>query len=161
MKKSFLFLLIGLLLLPAACIKSGQVGIDQILSSNTPPAGVVFEVASGDDEGLKWALPLLQSYTNQLREKYPEIGLAVVFHGEEQFQLTKESSHYFPEAHEQVKTLVYDQGINIHVCGNYAASSGFNEDDFVDEIDVADRGPAKIKNYENAGYVVLVVSKPD
>lgn len=154
-----LFVLIVALPGLMACSKSGT-GIEQILSLNNPPVGVVFEIASDDDQGLKWAIPLVQSYTKQLREKFPQLKLAVVFHGEEQFQLTKDSIQYFPAAHKQVKSLILDQGIDIHVCGNYAASSGFKEDDFVDYIDVADRGPAKINAYENAGYELLFVSQP-
>ena len=161
MKKFFLFVLIGLSLIQTACTKSGEAGIEQILLSSKPPVGVVFEIASDDDEGLKWALPLVQSHAKQLREKFPGIELAMVFHGEEQFQLTKDSSQYFPDAHKQVKSLIKDQGVDVHVCGNYAASFGVEEDDFVDYIDVAARGPAQVNAYENAGYVVLFISQPD
>jgi intracellular sulfur oxidation DsrE/DsrF family protein len=163
MKNIFLFILIGLSLIQTACDKSdksGEAGVQQILLSSKPPVGVVFEIASGDDEGLKWALPLVQSYSKQLREKFPGIELAMVFHGEEQFQLTKDSSQYFPDAHKQIKSLITDQGVDVHVCGNYAASFGIEEDDFVDYIDVASRGPAKVNAYENAGYVVLFIRQP-
>lgn len=160
MKRLFLFVFIGLAIVQAGCSKHSETGIQGILSSGEPPVGVVFEISSEDDEGLKWALPLVLSYSNQLRGKFPEIKLAIVFHGEEQFQLTKESSPYFPDAHKQVKSLIRNQGIDVHVCGNYAASAGFSEDDFVDYIDVADRGPAQVNSYENAGYVVLFISKP-
>jgi intracellular sulfur oxidation DsrE/DsrF family protein len=163
MKKFFLFVLIGLSLIQMACgksDKSGEVGIQQIMLSSKPPVGVVFEIASGDDEGLKWALPLVQSHAKQLREKFPGIELAMVFHGEEQFQLTKDSSQYFPDAHKQIKSLINDQDIDVHVCGNYAASFGVEEDDFVDYIDVASSGPAQVKSYEKDGYVVLFIRQP-
>lgn len=163
MKKIVLLVFIGLSLIQTACDKSdksGEAGIQQILLSNKPPAGVVFEIASGDDEGLKWAIPLVQSHAKQLREKFSGIELAMVFHGEEQFQLTKEGSQYFPDAHKQVKSLINDQGVDVHVCGNYAASFGIEEDDFVDYIDVAARGPAQVNAYDNAGYAVLFISQP-
>ena len=159
-KKTFLFILIGLSLIQTACTKSGGGGIEQILSSSEPPVGVVFEVASGDDEGLKWSIPLVQSYAKQLREKFPGVELAVVFHGEEQFQLTKDSSQYFPDAHKQIKSLINGQDVDVNVCGNYAASFGVEEEDFVDYVDVASRGAAKINAYEKAGYVVLFIRQP-
>ncbi len=161
MKKIFLFVLIGLSLIQTACTKSGETGIQQILLSSKPPVGVVFEIASDDDEGLKWAIPLVRSHAKQLREKFPQIKLAIVFHGEEQFQLTKDNSQYFPDANKQVKSLIKDQDIDVHVCGNYAASFGIEEDDFVDYVDVAARGPAQVHAYENDGYVVLFIRQPN
>ena len=161
MKKVFLWALIGSSFILAACTESGEAGIQQILLSNKPPVGVVFEISSDDSEGLRWALPLVQSYAIQLRQTFPKIKLATVFHGEEQFQLTSDSSQYFPDAHKQIKSLINDQGIEVNVCGNYAASFGVEEDDFVDYIDVAARGPAKINAYENAGYAVIFIRQPD
>ena len=161
MKKYLLFTLIGLSLVQTACTKSGEAGIQQILLSSKPPVGVVFEVASDDDDGLRWALPLVQSYAIALRQKFPDIKLAMVFHGEEQFQLTKDSSQYFVDAHEQVKSLIKNQGIDVHVCGNYAAGFGVEEDDFVDYVDVAARGPAQVNAYENDGYVSLFIRQPN
>lgn len=160
MKYILIIVIVGVSFILAACGKSGAEGIERILSASSPPEGVVFEISSDDDKGLTWAVPLVRSYINQLREKFPAIKLAIVFHGEEQYQLTKESSQYFPEAHNQVKRLVNEQGVDVHVCGNYAVSSGFNEDDFVDFIDVATRGPAMVNDYENAGYVVIFIGKP-
>ena len=157
MKKVLFFILVGLSLVQTACNINAEEGMMKILSSDKPPVGVVFEVASGDENGWKWAVPLVKSYARQLREKFPKIKLAVVSHGAEQFQLTKGNRQYYPNAHKQVASLVKDQGIDVHVCGNFASSFGINKDDFVDFIDVASRGPAQVNFYENAGYVVLFV----
>jgi intracellular sulfur oxidation DsrE/DsrF family protein len=160
MKKIFFFALISLSLVLTACTKSDGTELQKILSSSKPPAGVVFEIASGDDDGLKWAIPLVQSYTKQLREKFPNIELAVVSHGEELFQLTRDNRQFFADSHKQVQSLIEDQDIEVHVCGNYAASFGVNEDDFVDYVDVAERGPAQVKAYENAGYELIFIKQP-
>jgi len=162
MKKDFLFVLLGLSLALSACSsKSGEEGLQKILSSSEPPAGVVFEIASGDETGLKWAIPIVRSYTKQLRDKFPGIKLAVVSHGEEQFQLTKDNQQNFADTHQQVVNLNKNQGVEIHVCGNYAASAGVDEDEFVGYIDVAARGPAQVKAYERAGYAVLFIDNPN
>ena len=57
--------------------------------------------------------------------------------------------------------IINDQGIDVNVCGNYAASFGVGEDDFVDYVDVAARGPAKINAYKKDGYVVLFINEPE
>ena len=159
-EKIFLLVLIGLFLAQTACSRSDEARPQKILSSSEPPVGVVFEIASGDDDGLRWAIPMVQSYAKELREKFPGIELAVVSHGEELFQLTRDNRQYFAETHKQVQSLVEDQDIEVHVCGNYAASSGINEDEFVDYVDVAERGPAQVRAYKNAGYELLFIRQP-
>ncbi|MEE8379998.1 MAG: DsrE family protein [Gammaproteobacteria bacterium] len=160
MKKLFLLVLIGFFLVQMACTRGDEARLQKILSSNKPPVGVVFEIASGDGDGLKWAIPMVQSYAKQLREKFPGIELAVVSHGEELFQLTRDNRPYFAETHRQVQSLVEDQSIEVHVCGNYAASSGVSEDEFVDYVDVAERGPVQVRAYINAGYELLFIRQP-
>lgn len=160
MKKIFLSILVGLSLLQIACSKRGEEGLRTILSSSEPPIGVVFEIASGDDEGLNWAIPVVQSYAKQLRTKFPGIKLAVVSHGEEQFQLTRDNRRNFAAMHKQVVSLIKNQDVEIHVCGRYAASYGIDEDKFVDYVDVAAQGPAQVKAYENNGYEVLFIRRP-
>jgi intracellular sulfur oxidation DsrE/DsrF family protein len=159
--KRILLLVVGLSLLQTACSKSNEEALLKILSSGEPPAGVVFEIASGDDEGLNWAIPVVQSYAKQLRTKFPAIKLAVVSHGEEQFQLTKDNRQDFAATHQQVASLITNQGVEIHVCGNYAASWGIDGEEFVDYVDVAARGPAQVNAYEDAGYEVLFINKPN
>ena len=160
MKKTILFIFLGLSFLQTACSTSANEGIELILSSSKPPVGVVFEIASGDDNGFKWAVPKVESYAKQLRNKFPEIKLAVVSHGSEQFSLTKGNRKQYSDTHKKVASLVKDKGIEVHVCGNFAAGFGVSKNDFVDYITVADRAPGQIKDYEDAGYVVLFVSKP-
>lgn len=147
-------------LVQTACAKSGAAGLQQILSVSKSPVGVVFELGSGDEEGLKWAIPVMQSYAKQLRAKFPRIKLAVVSHGEEQFQLTKDNNKNFAAAHKQVESLVKNQGIDFHVCGNYAPMKGIDEDEFVDFISVVSRGPTQIRAYKDDGYQVLFIHKP-
>ena len=159
MKNIIFSILIGLTLLQTACNESSEEGLQKILSSGEPPVGVVFEIASGDEEGLNWAVPVVQSYVKQLRTKFPGIKLAVVSHGEEQFQLTKDNRRHFAVTHQQIASLIKNQDVEVHVCGNYAASYGFEEDKFVDYVDVAERGPAQVKAYENAGYEVLFINR--
>ena len=161
MKKTLLFVFIGLSFLQTACTTHAEKGLEAILSSSKPPVGVVFEIASGDDDGFKWAVPLVESYAKQLRKKFPGIKVAVVSHGSEQFSLTKGNRKQYTDTHKKVASLVKDKGIDVHVCGNFASGYGVSKNDFVDFIDVADRAPGQISDYEDAGYVVLFLSKPE
>lgn len=122
---------------------------------------MVFEIASADDEGLNWAIPVVKSYAKQLRTKFPGIKLAMVTHGDEQFQLTKDKRKNFADTHQQVASLIKNQGVEVHVCGAYAASYGIDEDKFVDYIDVASQGPAQVNAYKNDGYEVLFINRPE
>ena len=160
MKKILLLLIVGLVGLQAACKPHGETGLQKIMSMSTPPAGVVFEIASDDDEGFAWAVPLVNSYARQLRKKFPDIKLAIVSHGEEQFQLTKDNRDEFADVHQKVVSLINQQDIDVHVCGNLAASQGVDEDKFIDDIDVAARGPTQIKVYQQNGYEVLFIHRP-
>lgn len=161
MKKIILYLLISLSLSQTACAKSGETGLIEILSASKPPVGVVFEIGSGDENGLSWAVPVVKSYAKRLRAKYPKIKLAVVSHGEEQFSLTKNNLNNFSSVHKQVQDLVKKQNVDFHVCGNYASISGIDEDEFVDFIDVASRAPVQIRSYKEKGYTLLFVRKPE
>jgi len=87
-------------------------GLQQILASSEPPVGVVFEIASGDDDGLEWAIPRVQSYATQLRAKFPGIKLAVVSHGVEQFQLTEENRRLYTVTQNKVENLIKDHDID-------------------------------------------------
>lgn len=153
-------LLIGMFFLLTACSKTGEEGVHKILSSSEPPVGVVFEIASDDDEGLNWAIPLVRSYAKQLRSKFPGIKLAVVSHGDEQFQLTENNRLQYADTHKQVASLIKDQGVEVHVCGNFAASYDIDENQFVDFIDVAARAPTRVKSYKDAGYELIFIRKP-
>ncbi len=53
------------------------------------PFGVVFEIVEHDENALQWAIPAIDRYVRQLRKRFPDIGLAVVSHGREEFALMK------------------------------------------------------------------------
>ena len=161
MKKVYFPLLLVFSLMLTACELSGEDGLKQILSSEQAPKGVVFDVASGDKEGLNWVVPMVKTYSRQLREKFPSIKLALVSHGVEQFQLTRSNVQRYANAHKQVKTLINDEGVTFHICAYNAASSGVKRGEFVTFVDIAERAPEQIEKYQAQGYVVLELNKPE
>ena len=138
---------------------NNQEQIDYILKQETPPFGVVFEVVEGDRAALEWAIPQIKKFSEQLRKKFPEIGVAVVSHGSEQFALMKTGQKEFKKVHDTVQSLVKGD-VPVHICGTHASWYGKKAKDFPDYIDVAPAGPAQIRDYEDMGYELIVMDKP-
>lgn len=157
-----LFALITVCLLPVNVQAKdvNQEEINQLLSSDPPPFGVVFEVIQGDRSALDWAMPRVKVFAQQLREKFPDIGIAVVSHGKEEFALMTSKRDEHKEMHKTVQSLVKDDKIPVHVCGTHASWYGKKPEDFPDYVDVAPAGPTQISNYEDMGYHLIVLSKP-
>jgi intracellular sulfur oxidation DsrE/DsrF family protein len=154
---SFLFLL----LIPVNLSANSGRAIDDILQQNDPPEGVVFEIVTGDADGLEWALPLTRSYIKVLRERFQDLPIAVVTHGQEQFALQRNRDTEQPAVHQQVRSLIDDE-VPLYVCGTYAGWRGLSDEDFPDYVNVAAAGPAQINDYVALGYTrVLIRIRPD
>jgi len=156
-------LLLPLLLVvfPLPLLANSDQAVEQLLQLNEAPDGVVFEIVTGDPEGLQWALPLTRSYIEKIRQRFPDIPLAVVTHGQEQFALQKQASNEQQQVHQLVQSLTAEQNVPVHVCGTYAGWRGLTEEDFPDYVDVAAAGPAQINDYVSLGYKKIVVQRAD
>ncbi|MDH5368912.1 MAG: DsrE family protein [Gammaproteobacteria bacterium] len=161
MKKIYFPLVLVFSLLLTACELSGEDGLKQILSSEQAPAGVVFDVATADKEGLNWVVPMVKSYSRQLRNKFPGVKLALVSHGAEQFQLTQSNIQRYINVHRKVKGLIDKEEIQFHICAYNASQSGVKRSAFVTYVDLVDRGPEQISKYQQQGYVVLSLIKQE
>ncbi|MDX2419374.1 MAG: DsrE family protein [Xanthomonadales bacterium] len=148
----------GSVLFSTVANASTQDDIKEILAQNDAPFGVVFEIVEGNGDALQWAIPAVNKYVKQLRERFPEIGLAVVSHGSEQFGLMKSKQKDNAEVHKTVQSLVASD-VPVHVCGTHASWRGKEANDFPDYVDVAPAGPTEIRNYEAMGYVLVEVEK--
>lgn len=137
-----------------------QKQIDYILKMETPPLGVVFEIIEGSPNDLEWAIPRIVNFSKLLRDKFPNIAIAVVSHGKEQFGLMTSEAKEKTEIHNAVKSLSQEQDIPVHVCGTHASWYGKGEKDFPDYIDVTPAGPTQIANYEDMGYEKIIVEEP-
>lgn len=143
----------------STAVASSQDRINELLAQSNAPFGVVFEIVEGRADALEWAIPEVNKYVKQLRERFPNIGLAVVSHGSEQFGLMTSRQNKHQEVHKTVQSLVAND-VPVHVCGTHASWKGKSEKDFPDYVDVAPAGPTEIRNYEAMGYVLIEVDKP-
>lgn len=155
----FLPAVLAILLLPFSPAQaSNQEEINDILAMQQSPIGVVFEVVEGDGNALEWAIPAINKYVNQLRKRFPDIGLAVVSHGSEQFGLMTSKQKDKAEVHKTVQSLVASD-VPVVVCGTHASWRGKKASDFPDYVEVAPAGPTEIRNYEDMGYRLIVLEE--
>jgi len=133
--------------------------INSILSASEMPEGVVFEIVSGDSSALRWALPKTRQAIENLRQRFPELPIAIVTHGQEQFALQKKNKQRFKQVHSLTESLVKDSGVNLHVCGTYAEMHGVDDKEFASYANVAAAGPAAINDYIELGYIKILIKK--
>jgi len=153
------FSVIFLLFLSSNAHANNQQEIEQLLAQKDAPFGVVFEIVEGNEDALQWAIPAVNKYVRQLRKRFPNIGLAVVSHGSEQFGLMKNRQKEKARVHSAVQSLVAND-VPVHVCGTHASWRGKTADDFPDYVDVTPAGPTEIRNYEAMGYLLIEIEKP-
>lgn len=148
-----------LLVLSGAATADSEATVASLLAQDKPPPGVAFEVVQGDPDGLNWAIPVIRGYIERLRTRYPEIPVAVISHGQEQFSLLRENTATFDEAHELARSFMSDLDVPVQVCGNHAGMYGHNADDYPDYVEVVDAAPRQIGRYREMGYKMVVVRR--
>ncbi|MES9832988.1 MAG: hypothetical protein ABW139_12180 [Candidatus Thiodiazotropha sp. DIVDIV] len=135
--------------------------VDRLLQANEEPTGVVFEIIEDDDDALGWALPKVAKLSTQLRKRFPDLPIAVVTHGKEQFGLlADEADGLMAPIHDSALSLQAEE-IDLHVCGAHAGWDGYTPEDFPPYVDVSPSGPAQIRDYRNLGFVLIVLQGPD
>lgn len=134
--------------------------IEDLLALKKAPDGVVIEIVTWDEDNLEWALPLARSHVDKLKQKFPNIPLAIVSHGTEQFALTKDNAENQKEVHSLVKSLSKDN-VPVHVCGTFAGWRGLADEDFPDYVDVTAAGPATVNDYIAMGYALIIIESDD
>ncbi len=133
-------------------------GVDRLIQANKEPAGVVFELIERDKKTWEWAAPMIKDLKSQLKDKYPNLDIAIVSHGREQFQLMRRRVKEQPEAISLLRGIVKD-GTNLYVCGVYSGWRDVRPEEYIDIVDVAESGPAKINDYINLGYMPIQLYK--
>lgn len=140
-----------------ASAQTGQKEINEVLQLKEEPAGVVFEIDTGQKDGLEWALPMVKKHISQLKARFPELDIAIVTHGQEQFALQNQKKQKNKKVHSLTQQLV-GEDIQLHVCGTHAEWRGVSEEDFPEYVDVAVTGPAQINDYIAIGYILIKIT---
>ena len=119
----------------------------------------LFELLSWDEKTWTWAAPMIREFRQRLQAKFPDIDIAVVSHGAEQFQLTKNEAEKQPEAIASLRSL-NEEGVNLHVCGTHSGWQNVDEEAYLDFVDVSPSGPAQINDYIKLGYTHILLRRP-
>lgn len=127
---------------------------NEVISMDERPDGVVFEILAPNERSWTRTQPKLLQAIEQLKRRWPDIDIAVVSHGNEQFALTTEKASVYPDLHQSVLNLG-EQGVDVHVCGTYASWRDIKPEAFPDYVDVSASGPAQINDYKALGYVLV------
>lgn len=112
---------------------------------------------TGASNSLQWALPEAQKYIKRLRKRFPDLEIAIVTHGNEQFALQAKNDKKYKKVHSLTQQLVKSDNVPIHVCGTYAGWRGVSEEEFPDYVDVTAAGPATINDYISLGYTLIII----
>lgn len=131
--------------------------VESLLKDKQAPAGVVFEIVSGESGLLSKLLPRLKNDILRLRKRFPKLPIAIVTHGSEQFDLTSDNIKIESTAHNLVEELVKNNEVDVHVCGTHAGWFNVMPEDFPDYVDVSPAGPTQINDYEELGYELVVL----
>jgi len=129
--------------------------IEQLLALKEAPIGIIFEIVTGSANSLEWALPQAQKYIKKLRARFPELDIAIVTHGDEQFALKTIHNKKYKKIHSLTQQLVEKDHIPLHVCGTYANNKNVSEEEFPEYVDVTAEGPATINDYISLGYILI------
>jgi len=131
--------------------------VDDILKQQHAPPGVVFEIVSGQPKLLDKLLPHLKTDIKRLRKRFPDLSIAIVSHGLEQFALTTKNRQDSKTAHNLVQQLVNEREIKVHICETFASWQGISAEDFPDYVNVSPAGPAQINDYLELDYELITL----
>lgn len=92
-----------------------------------------------------------------MRERFKDLPNAIVTHGREQFALTNKNQLANRSEHQNIRALMQDSKIQIHVCGTLAGWHGLSTKGFPDYVNVFATGPAQINDYKALDYLLLVI----
>lgn len=136
---------------------ASELSVEDILKEKQPPPGLVFEIVSGQANLLDTLLPNLIKDIKRLRKRFPDLSIAIVTHGIEQFALTTNNRHKAKTSHSLVQQLVNENDIKVHVCETFAGWQDITAEDFPDYIDVSATGPAQINDYLELDYELITL----
>ena len=133
--------------------------VERLLTAKEAPSGVVFEIITWEKDAWDWAAPMLKQFRHQLLEKYPDLDIALVSHGGEQFELTKDKVKKNAVVFDALQSLS-DQGVSLHVCGTHSSWRNVEESEYVDFINVSPSAPAQMNDYMTLGFIHILLQAP-
>jgi len=131
--------------------------IDRILALEKAPVGIIFElIGSENGKYLPDSLKKVEAYKIQLKRKFPGIKVAIVSHGAEQFELSKDNAKKESKAHNIVKRITAEN-VPVHICLNHASWRGKTAKDFPDYVLATSGASVQMQEYKDQGYTLVTI----
>lgn len=163
-RHSFLFILFSIFIATVSLSAHAETSnvdpqVQKILSQPEAPFGIVFDIETLDSGALKSMAPYVTHQIELIRKRYPEVDIAVVSHGAEEFALQKQAQPQNAELHAMFNQLVTDQSVSVHVCGAVGGLKNLTREDFPDFVSYSDSGMAQLNDYKALGYQVITIKQ--
>lgn len=140
----------------SASLSANEDQVNELLAFKAAPVGVVFEVVSWEEGYLKTALDNFEVYQKQLKAKFPDIKLAIVSHGNEQFSLTEANKEKYKDTHKQVQRITQTE-VPVQICAAHATMRAVNVKAFPSYVSIVARAPEEIAKYQALGYTLIIL----
>jgi len=133
---------------------TAEESIAGVIARDAPPSGIVFEIVTGEEGALERGLPRVRDLAVQLRAKYPDLPVAVVTHGSEQFALLTSEQGRSAATHRAVKSLLAAD-VPVQVCATHASWRDKAPEDFPEYVGIAASAGSQLNDYRALGYEVV------
>ena len=131
--------------------------VAKLLAMKAAPEGVVFDIETLSPNALTEVAPYVRDQIQLIKQKFPDVDIAVVSHGVEEFALEKKAEKQNAELHSIFNQLVDDSGVSVHVCGAVGGLKQLTQDDFPDFVSYSASGMAQLNDYKALGYFVIAI----
>jgi intracellular sulfur oxidation DsrE/DsrF family protein len=134
--------------------------LDEILhlvNESENSQGVLLHTREYDEDAYIWVAPRLEYYVSLLRERYPEIPLIVISHGDEMRSLTVGNKTNYPDIHQTIQGLVEKHQVEFQVCASFANYNDIDVSEFPDYIQVIPSAPAAFTDYRELGFDLIEI----
>lgn len=130
-----------------------------LINAKAEPEGVVFDIETLDPNALEHLTAYVVKQVRLVKEVYPDVDVAIVSHGSEEFALQKSAKADNLGLHSVFKQLVAAEQVSVHVCGAVGGLKQLSQEDFPDFVSYSASGMAQINDYKSLGYAVVVIEQ--
>lgn len=131
--------------------------VEALLQAEETPDGIVFDIETLDAKALDDLAGYVSFQVKRLKQTFPDVDIAIVSHGVEEFALQKQSQQQYSKLHSNFSKLVDSEGVSVHVCGAVAGLGKLVKEDFPEFVSFSDSGMAQLNDYKDIGYRVITI----
>ncbi|QCU91143.1 DsrE family protein [Thiomicrorhabdus sediminis] len=131
--------------------------VEALLQGEDIPDGIVFDIETLDKNALSGLAGYVSFQVKRLKQTFPDVDIAIVSHGVEEFALQKQAQQQYSKLHSNFSKLVDSEGVSVHVCGAVAGLGKLSKEDFPEFVSFSDSGMAQLNDYKAIGYRVITI----